>query len=259
MKNTALITGASSGLGKEFALLHAKRGGDLVLVARRREKLEALKSELEHKYQVSVEVIVQDLSELDSAEKIFRQLETVGIEVEVLINNAGFGGMGYFHERELERELQMIHVNVTSLTALTRLILPGMVARGRGKILNVSSTASLVPGPLQAIYYATKAFVTSFSYAISRELKGTGVSVTALLPGATETEFGQVSGMEKTHMFAKTSRADDVAKAGYDGMMNRKLRVVAGVTFLQRLSLYLLPFITKKMLLDTIFKGQQQR
>ena len=229
MKKTALITGASSGIGKELARIHAENGGDLVIVARRQEQLDALKEELEKQHSVRVTVIAKDLGRPEAAQEIFEEVTAAGIEVEYLINNAGFGGHGKFHEREWEQDLAMIQLNVVALTALCRLFLPEMVKRNRGRILNVSSTASFMPGPLQAVYFATKAFVTFLSNAVAEELHDKKVTVTALLPGATETEFAQTSGMDKTGLFAKTVSARSVAEDGYEGMMRGKLNVVSGV------------------------------
>jgi len=225
MKNVALITGASSGIGKELARIHASEGGDLVLVARRANELLALKTELEAKYGSKIEIIVKDLSDTKSASEIFDATEKSGIQIEYLINNAGFGGHGIFHEREMGNDLAMVNVNITSLMLLTHLYLPGMVKRGKGKILNVSSTASFLPGPLQAVYYASKAFVTSLSQALSEELRGSGVTVTALCPGPVATEFFDTANMEGVKML-KTQKAMSPAKTaaiGYRDMIKGKL------------------------------------
>ena len=257
MKNVALITGASSGIGKELAKIHAQQGGDLIIVARSKDRLESLKSELESTHQVEVKIITTDLSQPSSAEEVFDQIEGWGIEIEYLINNAGFGGRGKFHEREWSHDMSMINLNVMALTALTRYFLPGMVKRNRGKILNVSSTASLTPGPLQAVYFATKAYVTFFSNAIAEELRDTNITVTALLPGATETEFARVAGMDNTSLFDKTVTAESVAKDGYQGMLNGKLDVVSGLTLGQKLIMSFIPFTPKKALLSQIRKMQE--
>lgn len=225
MKKVALITGASSGIGKELAKIHAAKGGDLVLVARREKELSELKNNLESEHKVSVLLITKDLSNIKTPAEIFAETEKLGIQVEYLINNAGFGGHGFFHEREMEKDLAMVNVNITSLMLLTRLYLPGMVQRRKGKILNVSSTASFLPGPLQAVYYASKAFVTSFSQAIAEELKGTGVTVTALCPGPVATEFFDTANMHGVKML-KTQKAITPAKTaaiGYRDMMKSKL------------------------------------
>ncbi|MEL6673410.1 MAG: SDR family oxidoreductase [Bacteroidota bacterium] len=257
MNKVALITGASSGIGKELATIHAQKGGDLVIVARRQEKLNTLKEELESTYGVNVMVIAKDLSLPTAAEEIYNEVKAAGVAVEYLINNAGFGGRGKFHERDWAQDLTMINLNVVALTALTRFFLPDFVAQNNGRILNVSSTASLLPGPLQAVYYATKAYVTSFSNAINEELHDTPITVSALLPGATETEFAQTSGMDKTELFKNTFSAYEVAKAGYEGMMAGKLNILAGLTAMQRMMMASIPLTPKKMLLTQIRKMQE--
>jgi uncharacterized protein len=252
MKNISLITGASSGIGRELALIHAELGGDLVIVARDQEKLEELKKEIETKYAVSVFVIVKDLSVPGASTEVYLKVKEAGIEVDYLINNAGFGGIGKFYERAWAKDSAMINLNIVALTELTRMFLPDFVVLNKGRILNVSSTASLFPGPLQAVYFATKAYVTSFSNALAEELHDTSVTVTTLLPGATETGFGKISGMDKTVMFKKTASAREVAQAGYDAMLSGKLNVVSGITFSQKILFSLLPFLPKKMLLKQI-------
>lgn len=254
---TALITGASSGIGKELARIHARSGGDLVIVARRKDKLEALKTELEENHSVEVTVIAKDLTQASAAQEIYDEVTRAGIEIEFLINNAGFGGHGKFHEREWSQDLAMIQLNIVTLTALSRLFLPAFVQRNSGRILNVSSTASFMPGPLQAVYFATKAYVTFLSNAIAEELHDTQVTVTALLPGATETEFASTSGMEKTDLFANTVSAKSVAQDGYDAMVAGKLQVVSGLTFLQKLMVAAVPFTPKRMLLRQVRKMQE--
>ena len=256
-KRVALITGASSGIGKEFAHIHAEQGGDLIIVARRADKLEELKTELEHKHSINVMVIPKDLTLPDAATEIYEEVKQAGITVDYLINNAGFGGHGKFHERDWEQDLAMINLNIVALTALTRLFLPDFVKQNSGKILNVSSTASLMPGPLQAVYYATKAYVTSFSNAVAEELHDTEVSVTALLPGATESEFASTSGMDKTRLFDKTVSARSVAKDGYNAMLAGKLNVISGLTFPQRMMMAILPLAPKKMQLSQVRQMQE--
>lgn len=254
---TALITGASSGIGKELAQIHAARGGNLVVVARSEQKLNQLKSELEREYGSTVMVIVQDLTQPDAPQNVFDTVTNAGVQVDYLINNAGFGGHGLFHEREWESDLSMIQLNVVALTHLSRLFLPAMVQRNSGRILNVSSTASFTPGPLQAVYFATKSYVTFLSNAIAEELVDTHVTVTALMPGATETGFAKTSGMDKTDLFADVASAAEVAKAGYEAMLAGKLDVVAGITFVQKLMLAAMPFTPKKVLLKQIKKMQE--
>lgn len=257
MKNVALITGASTGIGKEFAYIHAEKGGDLIIVARSKNKLEALKAELELKFSVKVVVITKDLGIAESPKQIYEEVKQAGIEINYLINNAGFGSLGRFHELSLENQLSMINLNISALTALSHLFVVDFVKRGSGKILNVSSTASLMPGPLQAVYFATKAYVTSFSNALAEEFRGTGVSVTALLPGATETEFGQISGMDKTVLFDKTASARSVAEDGYNGMLADKLDVISGLTFSQKLMTSMIPLTPKKILLKQVKQMQE--
>lgn len=257
MKKVALITGASSGIGKAFAEIHAEKGGDLVIIARRAEKLEALKNELESKFKVKVMVIAKDLTQANAAQDIYDAVTAEGIAVNYLINNAGFGGQGKFHERDWADDLAMINLNIVTLTALTRFFLPEMVRRNKGKILNVSSTASLMPGPLQAVYFATKAYVTFFTNAIAEELADTNVTATALLPGATETEFAETSGMDKTDLFNKTASARSVAIDGYNGMLKGKLDVISGLTMPQKLMMATIPLTPKKMLLKQIKKMQE--
>lgn len=257
MNKVALITGASSGIGKELAYLHAQQGGDLIIVARSEGKLNELKQELESKHNIQVMCIVKDLSDQQAAAEVYKEVKDAGIAVEYLINNAGFGGIGKFHEREWEKDLSMINLNIIALTALTRFFLPDFVKRNSGRILNVSSTASLLPGPLQAVYYATKAYVTSFSNAVAEELSDTKVTVTALLPGATETSFGKVSGMDKTELFNNTASATEVAKAGYDGMMAGELDVIAGIGGMQKIMMKMMPLLPKKVVLKQVHKMQQ--
>ena len=257
MKNVALITGASAGLGSEFAKIHASKGGDLVIVARRKDKLEELKSEIVKKYGVEVYIITKDLTSDKAPREVYNELRNNGIEVEFLINNAGFGGAGKFDQMDIETHISMINLNISALTVLTHLFLQDFKKRNSGKILNVSSTASLMPGPGQAVYFATKAFVTYLSNAIAYELKGTNITVTNLMPGATETEFAKVSGLEKTDLFNKTASAFSVALDGYNAMMKGKLDIISGLTFAQKMMFGMLPFTPKKMLLKQISKMQE--
>lgn len=257
MKKTALITGASSGIGRELALIHAEKGGNLIVVARREEKLKELKSEIEQKFGVEVAVFTKDLSKEGAGTELYDAVKSQGLRVDYLMNNAGFGGVGKFHEREWETDLNMIKLNIIALTELTRCFLPDFVARNSGKVLNVSSTASLMPGPMQAVYFATKAYVTSFSNAIAEELSETKITVTALMPGATETEFGSTSGMDKTDLFKNTAGAREVAEAGYKGMLAGELDVLAGLTFSQKIMMKAVPVTPKKVLLAQIKKMQE--
>jgi len=257
MNKTALITGASSGIGKELARIHAAKGGDMVIVARSKDKLEALKKEIEEKHKVKVKVIVKDLGNPEAPKEVYDEVQKAGIEVEYLINNAGFGLRGKFNEMELQKQVNMINLNMTSLTVLSHLFLQNFTKRNSGKILNVSSTASFMPGPLQAVYYATKTYVQFLSNALFEELNDTNITVTNLMPGATETEFAAVSGMDKTKLFDKTFSAHGVALDGYNGMLKGKMDVISGVTCSQKIMFKMIPFMPKKMLLKQIKQMQE--
>jgi short-subunit dehydrogenase len=226
----ALVTGASAGIGRELAGILAREGHDLVLVARREPELTALAAELKERYGADSRVITADLSKSRAVQTIVKELGP-STEVDVLVNNAGFGGHGAFHERDRDADLRQIAVNVTALTELTRALLPGMVQRHRGRILNVASTAAFQPGPFMAVYYATKAYVLSFSQALAEELSGTGVTVTTLCPGVTETEFQRVAGVEDVPLTKGplSMSASAVAEAAYKGMSRGRLLVVPGV------------------------------
>ncbi len=260
MKKVALITGASSGIGKEFAYIHAKKGNDLVLIARRTKKLKELQQKLKTTYKTEVFIIAKDLSAPHAPQEIFNLTEKEGIEVEYLINNAGFAGQGYFHERLPKQDLDMVNVNIISLMLLTKLYLPGMVARGNGRVLNVSSTASFLPGPMQSVYYASKAFVTSFSEALSEELRDKGVTVTALCPGLVNTEFVQISGMGEANIlkFQKGSHPAKTAHIGYRDMMKGK-RLSFDRPLLKIALLWLIPFIPRNTLLKISRNTMEKR
>ena len=230
MSKTALITGASSGIGREFAKLAAKDGRDVVLVARRVERLEELGRELTQRFGVAARAVAADLADPASPERIFRDATDPGGDVELLVNGAGLGVHGFFAQTSLEKELETVRVNVLALTELTKLFLPGMLGRRSGVIVNVASTAAFQPGPLMAVYYATKAYVLSFTEALAEELHGTGVTATALCPGPTITEFQERAGMEDTPLFsgALVSDAAFVARKGYEGAMKGRRVVVPG-------------------------------
>ena len=248
MGNTALVTGASSGIGAEFARLHAAKGGNLVLVARREDALNQLKSELENAYGIKATVIVADLAQPDSAEKIFAATESAEIQIDILINNAGFGGHGKFHERDLAKDQAMMQVNMVSLVNLTHLYLQRMVKRNSGKILHVASTAAFLPGPLQAVYYATKAFVVSFSQAIAQELADTNVTSTVLCPGAVATGFVAAGELDGVSLWDKAASPQSVAKCGYDAMIKGELVKIneASLSFMLN---WVVPFLPRKTLL----------
>lgn len=227
---TALITGASSGIGYEFAQLFAQKGHNVILVARGEAKLNQLAQELTQKYKITATVLPKDLSQANAPAEIFAELEKQKRTVDILVNNAGFASYGLFHEQDTAKELEMIQVNVMALTHLTRLFLPGMVARRNGKVLNVASTAAFQPGPLMAVYYATKAFVLSFSEAIGNELEKTGVTVTALCPGPTESGFQARAAMQDSKLVqGGMMTSAEVVQQGYDGLMNGTAVVIPGL------------------------------
>ena len=228
---TALITGASGGIGYELAKLCARDGYHLILVARNQEKLRQLAAELQSAYGVSVRVLAKDLSLPAAPHEIFTELQRSSIAVDLLVNNAGYGTYGFFHQADATTQLNMIQLNVAALTHLTRLFLPPMLARGHGKMLQVASTAAFQPGPLMAVYYATKAYVLSFSNALANELKGTGVTVTALCPGSTRTGFQERAGMGTALRLFRLGVMDaaTVARAGYRGMQKGKAIVIPGL------------------------------
>lgn len=228
-RKTALVTGASSGIGAELARVHAEHGGDLIVVARRREKLEALKAELEAAHGVTVHVLPKDLARPEAPQEIHDEVRTLGVTVDYLVNNAGFGYRGFFHKQDWATNEAMIKLNILALAALTRLFLPDMVARHSGRILNLGSMAGFMPGPLNAVYYASKAFVISFSEAIANELRHTGVTVTVLCPGPTESEFTRTAQMSDVNLTRTLASARRVAEAGYEAMLQGKTLLVPGL------------------------------
>lgn len=257
---TALITGASAGIGFELAKIHAAQGGDLVLVARRKEKLEQIKTAFEKNYPIHVDVMAVDLAEINAPEKILLYLKEKNIQIDYLINNAGFSRVGYFHEIDWPIQESMIMLNVMAMVKLTHLILPEMVKRKTGKILNVASSAAFAPGgPLQTIYFASKAFIVSFSQGLSGELVDSGVTVTVLCPGATDTEFEKVSGLDKTNLFTaeKVFTAKEVAKDGYQAMLKGDLLKLSALTSMNKLLLKNMNLFPTKRVLEQIKSRQE--
>ena len=229
---TALVTGASGGIGLDLARLLAEDGFDLVLVARSAQTLRDLCVELSEKHDIGARALPADLSDPHAPEQIVAALERDEIALDVLVNNAGYGVFGRFDsETDRKQELEMIQVNVTALTDLTKLILPGMLKRGRGRIMNVASTAAFLPGPLMAVYYATKAYVLSLSEALANELEGTGVTVTVLCPGPTTTGFQRAANMLDSGLMKGPLKMDSmtVARAGYEGMLDGRVLVIPGI------------------------------
>ncbi len=250
-KQTALITGASVGIGLELAKQFARGGFDLVLVARREDKLRELAALLEK--HVAVTVLPADLSENGAARRIFERLE--GRAIDVLANNAGFGDYGPFSESDEAKMLEMLQINVVALTHLTRLFLPMMLERKRGKILNVASTAAFLPGPLMSVYYASKAYVLSFSEALAHELKGSGVCVTALCPGPTTSDFQARAAMEGSKVMESAMMdAKTVAVRGYRALMRGQTVCVPGL--LNQILVLAPRVLTRKKVAEVVARAQ---
>jgi len=230
MNQTALITGASGGIGYELAKLFANDHYNLVLVARSVPKLTQFADELQRQFGITAKAIPLDLTAAPAPQFLFDQLQREGIAVDILVNNAGYGVFGEFAKTPLEDDLGQIQLNITALTHLTKLFLGPMIERRSGKIMNVASTAGFQPGPLMAVYYATKAYVISFSEALANELSGTGVTVTCLCPGATDTGFQGRAGMADSKLFKalRPMDAKTVARDGYRGLMAGKSLVISG-------------------------------
>ena len=230
MKKTVLITGASGGLGAEFAKIFARCGYDLVLVARSEDKLAEIKNALESRYGVSVRVFCKDLSEKEAAREIYMFTKKNRLHIDILVNNAGFGDYGKFVSRDLQKQYEMIQVNVTALVQLTHYYMREMARNGGGRILNVASIASFQPGPLMSVYYASKAFVLSFTEALSVEMRGSGVYLTALCPGPTKTGFEERAALGRSGLFknVKNSTASEVAEYGFRKLMSGSVIAVPG-------------------------------
>lgn len=258
MTNLALVTGASSGIGEELARVHAEMGGDLILVARREERLQQLKSEIEKDHGVTVHVFAVDLGTLEAPKALFEKVTAAGLEVEILINNAGFGGQGRFIERDLARDLAMIDLNVKAVVSLCHLFGSEMARRGNGRILNVGSTAGFMPGPLQATYFATKAFGASFSQALDQELRPRGVTVTVLAPGYVKTEFAENADLEGTNLVAqKGATPREVARHGYDAMRKGAL-ITVNEKRLDFLLNWVFPLLPRRQILKIVEKMQSK-
>ena len=254
---TALITGASSGLGWEFAKLFAKDGCDLILVARRTDKLNELKSELEKSYGIAVTVLSQDLTAKNAAKTVYDFTVKNKFAVDFLVNNAGFGDYGAFIGCNLEKQQNMIQLNVAALTELSYYFLPQMVERKAGRILNVASIASFMPGPMMSVYYSTKAYVRSFSEALSVEVKKAGVSVTALCPGPTTSEFWERSEADGSSIFKHMffAKAENVARYGYKRMKRGKALAVPGI--MTRLEVFFMRFLPRSFVRNVIYFVQK--
>lgn len=255
---TVLITGASSGIGLELARIFAENGHDLILTARNESALIDLAEQLKNDHRISVAVIKKDLSQPSAPGEIYDAVRKSNMRVSILVNNAGFGSVGLFQSADLPGQLNMIQVNVTALTHLTRLFLDDMIKAGSGKILNVASTAAFVPGPTMAVYYATKAYVLSFSEALASELEGTGITVTALCPGPTRTGFQASAGLHHPILFRLgMMTAEAVAKAGYRGLMRGKVIVVPGL--LNKFVLFAVRFLPRRLTTKVVQQVHKER
>lgn len=257
MNEIAIVTGASSGIGKELAKLLAADGYDPVLIARNRKKLEELKDELEKTHKIKARILPKDLSEPAAAREIHNELKNE--KVSILVNNAGFGDHDYFHAAEWEKLQNMMQVNMHALTELTYLFLPAMLERKNGKILNLSSTAAFQPGPKMAVYYATKAYVQSFSEAVANELRDTGVTMTALCPGPTKSGFQSAAGQDGIRLFSisKMDSAENVARFGYRAMMRGEVIAVPGL--MNKIGVSAVRFIPRKAVSNMVRKIHKKK
>ncbi|BCB05510.1 SDR family NAD(P)-dependent oxidoreductase [Bacillus sp. KH172YL63] len=258
MNKTVLITGASSGIGLHFSHKFAESGHDVILVARSEEKLVSLSQEMKEKYGVKAYAFPADLSKPDAVKELYDKLQSHQLQVDTLINNAGFGLFGEFEDTDLTTEVDMISVNITALTALCKLIGKDMVSRKRGQILNVASTAAFQPGPLMAVYYATKAYVLSFSEALANEWASHGVKVTALCPGATETGFSDAADLHSSKLFQSgVMSVEEVVEEGYRQMMNtNKTVIVPGLK--NKILTSTVRFIPRKLVPAIVRKVQER-
>jgi len=259
MRDYVLITGASSGIGFELAKVFAREKYNLVLTARNKSKLENLQGEIRKGFDVDVLVIPKDLSLENSACELYDEIKNKNVKIEILVNNAGFGGYGEFAKTNLESEVNMINLNVTSLVKLTKYFLQDMFQQKSGKILNVASTAAFQPGPLMAIYYATKSFVLSFSEAIAEELEGSGITVTTLCPGPTESGFQEAARITQSRLVKgrKLPSSKDVAEYGYKALIKGKRVAVHG--FINYLMTNAIRFIPRKVITRVVHFIQKER
>ncbi|MBP2031804.1 short-subunit dehydrogenase [Clostridium algifaecis] len=223
---TALITGASSGIGLEIANVFAKKGFNLILISRSEDKLNNISSFLEKEYGVNIKIITKDLIQDNSAEEIYKEIKSSRINIDVLINNAGVGYSGLFHNIDIEKDIEVIKINIETLTRLTKLFSKDMIDRGGGKILNIASTGAYQPGPYISVYYAAKSYILSFSLAIRNELKDYGVDVCVLCPGATRTQFSKNAGKAD---IKKSMLPEEVAKAAFKGLERNKAVIIPGL------------------------------
>ncbi len=260
-KTYTLITGASKGIGLELAYIFAKNKHNLILVARTRELLDKIKADLINKYEILVEVIVEDLTKENVAKDIYNYTKAKKLNVDVLVNNAGFGDYGNFVDTSISKNQDMVQLNIVTLTELSHYYLKDMIKNKSGKIMNVASIASFLPGPLMATYYATKSYVLSFTEALSKELKNTGVSVTALCPGTTRTNFFDVANAnEKNSNLLKNMKPADpykVALYGYKKLMKKKVIALYGGT--NKLLVFLIRFVPRSLVRSVAYRIQSKR
>lgn len=257
---TALITGASIGIGYEFARLFAKDKHNLILVARSKDKLSLITKELSSQFGIQCSFICCDLSKPGAAKEIERKVKSLNLNVDYLVNNAGIGNYGLFKDIDFNKETEGIQINITALTELCKIFLPSMIEKKFGGILNVSSIASFQPGPLMAVYYATKAYVTSFSEALANELKGSGVHISVLCPGPTKTNFFIAANMTKSKLdksFLPIADSYSVANAGYKGLLANKTVIVPGV--MNKVSGCLAKFVPRNISASLVRKIQEER
>lgn len=254
----ALITGATSGIGYEIAKLHASLGGDLVIASRNLDKLKNVQKEITNTFNVNVTIFKVDLSKPESAKKLYEKVKKSQIEIDFLINNAGFGGYGLFMERDNHKDIEMIQLNIITLTNLMYLFLGDFIKKNNGKILNVSSSASLMPGPLQAVYFATKAYVKSLSNAVARELSDSNITITNLMPAPTKTGFVSKANVSGSKMSNDLANPQKVAKEGYFAMLNGRLNVLSGFSFWGKIKMKMIPFVPLNTLLDMIYNSQKK-
>ena len=257
LKKYALITGATSGIGLELAKLFANDKYNLVIVARDENELSTTANSITTQYGVDVRTYAKDLSLPESSFELFDEIRQANIDIDVLVNNAGQGLYGEFADTDLRRELSIIQLNITSLVVLTKYYLQDMIGRGGGKILNLSSVASKAPGPLQSVYHGTKAFVQSFSEAVRNEVKDKNITITALLPGATDTDFFNKAGMLDAKNVAEGKLADAaaVAKDGYNALMRGDDMVVSG--FKNKMKVAMSNIIPDSTAADMVHKEQE--
>lgn len=253
-----LITGASSGIGLELAHIFAAKGYNLILVAQNKEKLDAAANYLKTQYKVQIRVIYKDLSKPQSAAEIVSELQGYKVRISVLVNNAGFSNYGKFAELPVDEQINLINVNITTLTKLTRLILPYMIMAKSGRILNVASTAAFQPGPLMSVYYASKAYVLSFSQGLASELENSGVTVTALCPGPTATGFQKRADMlDSKLMNLGLMDVKDVARAGFDGLMKGKTVIIPGIR--NKIMVFLVRLLPRNLVTRIVKQAQEKK